>query len=174
MHSTTATSHRASTSTRWHLVFGTVCICSVWGSKLAYETCAPIANPPNTAQLEGTSYHSPKLHMGPCSSVGQTDRHTDGHGQYTFRLGCASPRNVTTARKMAVELMSGCLCVVDGRFSYRRSVNLPRVASFRDTAAFSTDSHLVCERMGVMAAFTSFQHFTQWVRFRWICKIFNF
>ena len=34
------------------------------------ETCAPIANPPNNAQLEGTSYHSPKLHPGPCSSVG--------------------------------------------------------------------------------------------------------
>ena len=33
------------------------------------ETRAPIANPPNNAQLEGTPYHSPKLHPGPCSSV---------------------------------------------------------------------------------------------------------
>jgi len=43
------------------------------------ETRAPIANPPNTAQLEGTSYYSPKLHPGPCSSVGMqrgTDRQT--------------------------------------------------------------------------------------------------
>jgi len=42
-------------------------------------TSAPIANPPNTAQLEGTTYHSPKLHPGPCSSVRMqrgTDRHT--------------------------------------------------------------------------------------------------
>ena len=42
-------------------------------------TRAPIANPPNSAQLEGTPYHSPKLHRGSCSSVGiegQTDRHT--------------------------------------------------------------------------------------------------
>ena len=34
------------------------------------ETRAPIANPPNSAQLEGTRYHSPKLHPGPYSSVG--------------------------------------------------------------------------------------------------------
>ena len=47
------------------------------------ETRAPIANPPNTAQLEGTPYHSSKLHPGPCSRVvwqcgeGHTD--TDTH-----------------------------------------------------------------------------------------------
>jgi len=48
------------------------------------ETRAPIVNPPNSAQLEGTRYHSPKLHPGPCSSVGmrrgadtQTDTHSD-------------------------------------------------------------------------------------------------
>ena len=58
------------------------------------ETRAPNANPPNSAQLEGTPYHSPKLHLGSCSSVGmrrgtdrQTQRHTDGRGQYTFCLG---------------------------------------------------------------------------------------
>jgi len=34
------------------------------------ETRAPIANPPNSAQLDGTPYHSLKLHPGPCSSVG--------------------------------------------------------------------------------------------------------
>jgi len=34
------------------------------------ETHAPIANPPNCAQLEGTPFYSPKLHQGPCSSVG--------------------------------------------------------------------------------------------------------
>ena len=44
------------------------------------ETRAPIANPPNSAQPEGTPYHSPKLHPGSCTSVGmqrRTDRHTD-------------------------------------------------------------------------------------------------
>jgi len=59
------------------------------------ETRAPIANPPNSAQLGGTPYHSPELHPGLCSSVGmrrgtetdkQTDRHTDGRDQYTFRV----------------------------------------------------------------------------------------
>jgi len=45
---------------------------------------APIVNQPNSAQLQGTPYHSPKLHPGPYSSVGmwrgtdrQTDRQTD-------------------------------------------------------------------------------------------------
>jgi len=43
-------------------------------------TRAPIANPPNSAQLGGSLYHAPKLHPGPCSSVGvspRTDTHTD-------------------------------------------------------------------------------------------------
>jgi len=34
------------------------------------ETHAPIANPPNNAQLRGIPYHSAKLHPGPCSRVG--------------------------------------------------------------------------------------------------------
>jgi len=34
------------------------------------KTCAPIANPPKSAQLEGTHYHSAYLHPRPCSSVG--------------------------------------------------------------------------------------------------------
>jgi len=54
---------------------------------------ALIANPPNSPQLEGTPYHSPKLHPGPRSSVGMwwgTDRLTDGRDQYTFRLSYVS------------------------------------------------------------------------------------
>jgi len=62
-------------------------------------TPAPIANPPNSAQLGGIPYHSPKLHPGLCNSVGmrprtdtetdrQTDRqthtHTDARGHNTF------------------------------------------------------------------------------------------
>jgi len=46
------------------------------------ETHAPIANPPNSAQLEGTPCHSPKLQPGLCSSVGmrrRTYRHKDTH-----------------------------------------------------------------------------------------------
>ena len=42
-------------------------------------TRAPIANPPNSAQLGGSLYHAPKLHPGLCSSVGvgpRTDRQT--------------------------------------------------------------------------------------------------
>ena len=58
-------------------------------------TLAPIANPPNSAQLGGSPYHSPKLHPGPCNSVGmrprtdrrtdrQTHRHTDARDHSTF------------------------------------------------------------------------------------------
>ena len=58
------------------------------------ETRALIANAPNSAQLEGTPYHSPKLHPGPCMDWecgdGQRHRHTDGCGHYISRLGYAS------------------------------------------------------------------------------------
>jgi len=49
-----------STSTRWHFAFALCCHSNA--------THAPIANPPNSAQLRGIPYHSPKLHLGPCSS----------------------------------------------------------------------------------------------------------
>jgi len=64
-------------------------------------TRAPIANPPNSAQLDNT-YHSPMLHPdnpGQCSSVGMrrgtdrqidTDTHTNGRDKYTFYLGYTS------------------------------------------------------------------------------------
>jgi len=66
-----------STSTHLHFAFGLRCHSN--------EIRASIANPPNSAQLEGTLYHSPKLHPGPYSSVGMrrgTDTHT--RDQYTF------------------------------------------------------------------------------------------
>jgi len=49
---TTEIRHRVSTSTRWHSTFRLCCHSN--------ETHAPIANPPNSAQLEGTPYHSLK------------------------------------------------------------------------------------------------------------------
>jgi len=61
--------------------------------KLGFALCchsnatgAPIANPPNNAQLGGSLYHSPKLDPGPCSSVGirpRTDRQTDTQTRVT-------------------------------------------------------------------------------------------
>ena len=48
-------------------------------------TGAPIANPPNSAQLGGSLYHSPKLHPGLCSSVGVRPRtDTDARDHNTF------------------------------------------------------------------------------------------
>jgi len=47
------------------------------GCSLVVQYCASIANPPNSAQLEDTAYHSPNLHLGTCSSVGMR-RGTDG------------------------------------------------------------------------------------------------
>jgi len=55
------------------------------------EAHAPMANVPNSAQLEGTPYHSPNLHLGPCSGVGmRRGTQTDGRDHYTFCLGYAS------------------------------------------------------------------------------------
>jgi len=56
------------------------------------ETHAQIADPPNSAQLEGSPYHSLKLHPGPCSSVDvrrpRTDTHTQTHThRQTHRRG---------------------------------------------------------------------------------------
>jgi len=72
------TRRRSSTSTRWHFLFALCCNSNA--------TRAPIANLPNSAQLGSTPYHLPKLHPGPCSSVGmrprtvrQTFRHTQTH-----------------------------------------------------------------------------------------------
>ena len=51
------------------------------------ETRAPIANSPNSAQLGGIPYHCPKLHPGPCSSVGmrqRTDRQIDRQTRLTI------------------------------------------------------------------------------------------
>jgi len=64
-----------------------VCCCSS-------ETRAPIENPPNRHQLDGTPTIPPsyiRVHavVWECGE-GQTDRHTDGRGQYTFHLGYAS------------------------------------------------------------------------------------
>jgi len=55
------------------------------------ETRAPIANPPNSAQLEGTLYHFPtyirvRAVVWQCGEE-QTYRHTDSRDQYTFRYG---------------------------------------------------------------------------------------
>jgi len=63
--------HRVSTSTRWPFAFALCCHNN--------ENRAPIANLPNSAQLEGILYHSSNLHPGPHSSVGMqrgTDRQT--------------------------------------------------------------------------------------------------
>jgi len=65
----------------------------------------PIANPPNSAQPGGIPYHSPKLHPGPCNSVGmrprtvtQTDRHRSRWPQYILRR-LPLTRNVKREKK---------------------------------------------------------------------------
>ena len=72
-------------------VYQTRALIALWCHTNA--THATIANPLNHAQLGGTPYHSHKLHLGACNSVGtrpQTDRHTYIHtdrqtcNQYTF------------------------------------------------------------------------------------------
>jgi len=63
----------------------------------------PIANPPNNAQIEGISYHSSKLHPGPCSNVGVvrgTHRHADARDQ---SRGLRLARNVMNPASPAAE-----------------------------------------------------------------------
>ena len=60
----------------------------VWFALCCYSnaTRAPIANPPNSAQLGGSLYHAPKLHPGPWSSVGvrpRTGRQTETQTRVT-------------------------------------------------------------------------------------------
>jgi len=58
------------------------------------ETRAPIANPPNSTQLEGTPYHSPSYirvsavvwECGQGQTGTVTQRHTDARDRYTFRV----------------------------------------------------------------------------------------
>jgi len=82
-----------------------------------------------------------KLHPGPCSSVGmrrgtdrQTDKHTDGRDQYTFRLGYAS-RDVANDVQRPVQLCSSltlilalrCTVLSELAYSGRSSVNYQSV-----------------------------------------------
>jgi len=56
------------------------------------ETRTSIANSPNSVQIEGTLYHSPKLHPGPCSSV-RMRRATDRQTAVTnIHFASATPR----------------------------------------------------------------------------------
>jgi len=92
-------------------------------------TRAPIANPPNNAQLGGIPYHSPKLHPGPCNTVGmrprrdrQTGRHTDARDHNTFGVVYDS-REMLVHGQLKVTIISVvsvclsvclfvCLCIV--------------------------------------------------------------
>ena len=63
-------------------------------------TRAPIASPPNSAQLGGIPYHTRKLHPGPCNSVSmrpRTDTQTDTQTRVTtihFSWSIRLTRNV--------------------------------------------------------------------------------
>ena len=86
------------------------------------ETSAPIANPPNYAQLEDTPYHSPKLHPGPCSSVG-IRRGTDTHlAVNTIHFASATPH--AKCNKQGSHLEQTCR-----RATWRVMLNNSSVAS---------------------------------------------
>jgi len=66
------------------------------------KTRTPIANLPSSAQVDSTRTMPPsyiRVHavVWECGD-GQTDRHTDGHGQYTFHLSYASRKRSKTIR----------------------------------------------------------------------------
>jgi len=53
------------------------------------ETCAPIANLPNSAQLDSTPYHTPSYIWVRAVVWECSEGQTDNCDQYTFHLGCA-------------------------------------------------------------------------------------
>jgi len=88
--------HRASTSTRWYFTFGLCCHSN--------KTRAPMANPPNSAQLEGTpttppSYIRVRAVVWACGE-GQTDRYTHTEDRRAWPIYISRrlrlTRNVTT------------------------------------------------------------------------------
>jgi len=86
------------------------------------ETRAPIATPPNSAQLDGTPYHSLELHPGPCSSVvmrrgtnRQTQTDTDVRDQYTCRVSYA-----LREMSLGIERVQACT-----RCTFRVRIMLP-------------------------------------------------
>jgi len=100
------------------------------------ETHALIANPPNSIPLDGKNpYHSPMLHLGPCSSVGMrwatdrhtdTDTHTDGRDHYTFRIILRLTRNVTTAAgQLRQDNVTWCQCISTSHLMLRANCRSP-------------------------------------------------
>jgi len=87
-----------------------------------------LLNPPNSAHLGGIPYHVPKLHPGPCNSVGMRPRtyrhrnrqkdththtHTDAFPQYISRrlrltrnvtIQCANVQNLVAIRRIVCVL----------------------------------------------------------------------
>ena len=95
------------------------------------ETRAPIANPPNSAQLEGTPYHSPKLHPGPCSSMGMrrgtdtlTDRQTDTYSHRRLWPIYISPRLSLTRSVIITDLTSLCISLTIKELSWHKAFNV--------------------------------------------------
>ena len=84
-------------------------------------TRAPIANPPNSAQLGRIPYHSPKLHLGPYSSVGMWPR-TDTHTHKQTRVTTIHFTSSTTHAKCDKE--KTCFVDKDNKFhEYYRKEN---------------------------------------------------
>jgi len=82
------------------------------------ETRAPIANPPNSAQLQGTSYYSTNLHLGPRSSVGMrrgTDRHTDTQTAVTNIHFASATAHGKCNKSSAVAEMGDLFATIDIR-----------------------------------------------------------
>jgi len=88
-------------------------------------TRAPIANPPDSAQLGGIPYHSPKLHPGPCNSAGMRPRtDTDTRARARTRVTTIHFASSTTHAKCNDRFCSTALNAVQPkRFGVGDSVN---------------------------------------------------
>ena len=69
------------------------------------ETRAPVANPPNCEQLDGTPYHSPNLHPDPCSIVGMwqgTDKRDTQTAVTNIHFASATPHAKCTIANFVI------------------------------------------------------------------------
>ena len=135
------TKHRAIANTSfWHCCHGNA-------------TRALTANPPNSTQLGGIPYHAPKLHPGPCNSVGmrvRTDRHTQRRVT-TIHIASSSTHAKCNKLDISFLAVSGLIRTTDTQTStltihYCHQWKLWHALSVLQYNAYHRTTEAVCKR----------------------------
>ena len=138
---------------------------------------------PNTAQLGGIPYHSPKLHVGPCSSVGmrpgQTDRQAHTQTRVTTIHFASSTTHAKCKHVQCVGWMGRVLFALNAETA-SRSIFISYLSSLYAEllcqAAFSrqSDSFVVCYSAGpAWAVKRSHLSAANRPRPKWHCRVYD-